>query len=144
MSKNDQWLQRIDSLNLDVSAYSNHILRHVLLPELLGEEEESLLYWAGKSLSRKLQVEDLPTFFEKANWGTLTLEKEKKNERHYELVAPLMEHERPFSLECGFIANWTERQVEFITEATYELKKKKPCTCKIIVRWDTKDRAFTE
>ncbi|MDG5786924.1 DUF2507 domain-containing protein [Evansella sp. AB-P1] len=147
MKNKKQWIDTVEEMNVDVSAFSNHLLRHVLLPELLGEEEESLLYWAGKSIARKVNVEnfeDLPAFFEKANWGQLTLVKEKRNERIFELISPLMHHNRPFTLECGFLACWTEMNEGFITEATSELKKKNPCTCRIIVRWDLKDSLIQE
>ncbi|ADU31401.1 YslB family protein [Evansella cellulosilytica] len=147
MAKKKQWIDTIEELNMEVSAYSNHLLRHVLLPELLGEDEESILYWAGKSVARKLkteQLDDLSLFFEKANWGTLSLLKEKRTEKHYELVAPLMIHERPVTLECGFLAQWTEQQTQYVTEATYEVKKKKPLTCRIIVRWDNSDPIYKD
>ncbi|MDQ0256459.1 putative hydrocarbon binding protein [Evansella vedderi] len=145
MSKKKQWIETIEEMDTAVSPYSNHLLRHVLIPELLGEEEESILYWAGKAISRKLKAEeinDLPLFFEKANWGTLTLMKERRNEKQYDLLAPQMIQDRPFTLECGFLAQWTEFQTGFITEATYEIKKKKPLTCRITVRWDPKDKVM--
>ncbi|MBU9721201.1 MULTISPECIES: YslB family protein [Bacillaceae] len=128
--------------NMNVPTYSYQLLRHMLIPELLGKEEEMILYWAGKSIARKLYedgVPELSSFFEQASWGTLSLLKEKRTEKQYELIAPLMEKDRPLTLECGFLAQWTEFQQGFITEATYELKKKKPCTYRIIVRWDKGD-----
>ncbi|MCD8510311.1 MAG: YslB family protein [Bacillus sp. (in: Bacteria)] len=143
MAKKKQWIELIEEMDTPISPFSNHVLRHVLIPELLGEEEASILYWAGKAIARKLQVEDmsdLPSFFEKANWGTLTLIKERRHEKHYDLVAPMMIPYRPLSMECGFLAQWMEHQSGFVSEATYEVKKKKPLTCRIIVRWDPKDK----
>ncbi|MBU9710953.1 DUF2507 domain-containing protein [Evansella tamaricis] len=131
-----------EEMNTTVPTYGFQLLRHLLLPELLGEEEEMILYWAGKALARKLtdeDITDLVHFFEESSWGTLSLVKEKGTEQHYELIAPLMDKTRPLTLECGFLAQWTERKVGFITEAAYELKRKKPLTFRIIVKWDKSD-----
>ena len=47
--------------------------------------------------------------------------------------------DRPFTLECGFLAQWVELERGFVTEAAYEVKKNNPCTVKITVRWDSSD-----
>lgn len=145
MKREKQWLKKIEELDEAVSPFSNHLLRHILLPEILGEDENEILYWAGKSVARKLYDEmsemDLTHFFQKANWGELTLIKEKKKELQFKLVAPHMIKERPFTLECGFLAQWMEKEKGFITEATYNVKKKDPCTILITVRWDIHDTA---
>jgi len=126
-----------------VSAYGYDLLRHELLPELLGEDETMILYWAGKTLARK-KMKELESicsedFFIKANWGRLTLEKEKRQENLYELVSFHQQKDRPFSLETGFLAQLTEIQKGVISEASYSIKRKKPLTVSIIVRWDKKD-----
>ncbi|WP_280769837.1 YslB family protein [Salipaludibacillus daqingensis] len=126
-----------------VSAYSYDLLRHELLPELLGEDEAMILYWAGKSVARK-KIEQLESFnstdfFMQANWGTLKLEKEKRQERVYELVAVHQNKDRPFSLETGFLAQMIELEKGVVSEASYSIKRKKPLTISIIVRWDKKD-----
>lgn len=143
MKNNKQWLQEIEELEDNLSPYSHYILRHLLIPELLGEDESTILYWAGKSIARKINEQsgqvELIDFFNKANWGELSLQKEKKSEFIYELIAPQMTKERPFTLESGFLAQWIELEKGFMTEATYSVKKNKPCTIKIIVRWDTFD-----
>lgn len=145
IEKEKQWLNKMYESDDTASPFSSYLLRHVLLPEILGEEEETILYWAGKSLARKLYDEtsgadlELATFFEKANWGQLTLLKEKKKELVYELVAPHMVKERPFTLECGFLAQWVEMANGYITEAAYDVRKNDPCTIRITVRWDLSD-----
>lgn len=143
MKNMDQWTTKIEQLDDCISPFSNHLLRHILLPEILGKEEEAILYWAGKTLARKLfdsmHEKGLNEFFNKANWGELTLIKEKKKELLFELVAPYMVKDRPFSMECGFLAQWMELEKGFITEATYNVKKSEPCTVRITVRWDVSD-----
>lgn len=127
----------------ETSEIGYDLLRHELLPELLGEDEEKILYWAGKALARKKmkELESIETtyFFHTAHWGSLQPIKEKKNERIYEMVAPHMWKGRPFSLEAGFLAQIIEIEKGIISEASYEIKKKKPCTVHITVRWDRKD-----
>ena len=140
--RKQQWINKIEESNETLHPYSTHLLKHILLPELLGKEEEMILYWAGKAMFRKLsetEINDLSEFFFKAGWGQLTLIKEKRNERIYELTAPLMEKDRPFTLESGFLSESTEAETKCVTEATYEVIKKDPCTCRITVRWDPKD-----
>lgn len=51
--------------------FSSELLRDALLPELLGKEN-NILYWSGKRLARIFPLakdEDLPIFFEQAEWG---------------------------------------------------------------------------
>lgn len=130
-----------DTQNL-ISPYSYDILRHELLPILLGEEESIILYWGGKSLARKqdqMEIEALQNWFQEANWGRLELLKDKKNERIYEVSTSSYEAERPYSLETGFIAQMVELEKGLLAEASYEIKKKKPVVVQITVRWDKKD-----
>lgn len=140
--KKQHLLERQSEETPESTTFSYELLRHVLLPELLGEDEEMILYWGGKSIARKLaseELDNLENFFERADWGTLSLVKEKKSTRVYELVAPLMEKGRPISLECGFLAQAIERLQGYVTEASYEMKKKNPYTCRITVKWDIAD-----
>ncbi|SDN57266.1 DUF2507 domain-containing protein [Alkalicoccus daliensis] len=125
-----------------ISPYSYDVLRHELLPILLGEEENIILYWGGKSLARKhklMETEALQNWFQEANWGRLELIKDKKNERTYEVTTSSYEADRPYSLETGFIAQMVELEKELLAEASYEVKKKKPVVFQITVRWDKKD-----
>ncbi|UCZ52184.1 YslB family protein [Bacillus shivajii] len=141
MKKNDL-LEQEEKETTVSSTFSYDLLRNVLLPELLGEDEEMILYWGGKSIARRIDSEnlqDLEAFFKHAGWGSLSLLKEKKSERLYELVSPITTQDRPISLECGFLAQAIEQQYGFITDASYEIKKKKPYTCRITVKWDSGD-----
>ena len=48
------------------------LLRDHVLPSILGQHEEDILYWAGKEIARKFPVftiEELPIFFTEAGWG---------------------------------------------------------------------------
>lgn len=99
--------------------FGYELIRNDVLSELLGKEKDSLLYWMGKSVARKYPletIEEMILFFEKAQWGSLHLLKEKPYERTYELTAPWMgkTDQRCYQLEAGFIA----QQIETWTQAT--------------------------
>ncbi|WP_147803457.1 DUF2507 domain-containing protein [Alkalicoccus halolimnae] len=123
------------------------LMRHELLPLLLGEEEPAILYWAGKALVRHrchMAASDLTDFFAQAQWGTLHLVKEKKYERIYEVETTAKDSSRPFTLETGVIAQTAEMEKGLLAEATYEIKNKEPLTVRITVRWDKKDSVTEE
>ncbi len=145
------FLEQMEKLeNLHVHAFSIEILRDVLLPDLLGKEQSSILYWAGKRLARKYpleKVEDLFTFFQHAGWGELTKLKESKNEMVFELKSDYISkrfenHEQPsFQLEAGFLAEQIERMHQCVTE-TYEEVKRRQKKVLFTVKWDVKDRSI--
>ncbi|PYZ97292.1 hypothetical protein CR205_01405 [Alteribacter lacisalsi] len=123
--------------------FSLDLIRNDLIPELLGDHEESILYWGGKALARKhtlSTVEETASFFYKAQWGVLKLVKEKKQQQIYELTGTRHTPERSYvSLECGFLAEQIQTRTGSLTEAAYEIQKHKPLTYEITVRWDKKD-----
>ncbi|MHA6252089.1 YslB family protein [Oceanobacillus sp. CAU 1775] len=89
------------------------ILRYVALPELLGEEAPTLLYYMGRNLARKFEmqsIEDVCYIFEKLGIGKLELVKEKKHKRIFHLLADSVvlrlkaSFEADFRLEAGFLA----------------------------------------
>jgi predicted hydrocarbon binding protein len=132
--------------NIAISAFGTELIRQILLPELLGKETASILYWAGKSLARRYPLEtvsDIITFFEKAGWGTLSIVEERKDELHVELSGAIIAarfalHEHcTFQLEAGFLAQQIEQQKRFVTEA-FEQQKKRENKVLIIIKWDRK------
>ncbi len=81
MSKKQQSLDitHLDELHTTGAGYD--ILRYVGLPELLGQEKDTLSYFIGKSLARKFDMktlEDIYLMFEKMGWGKLELVKQKR------------------------------------------------------------------
>ena len=69
--------------------FGYEILRDHVLPSILGQHEDEILYWAGKEVARKFPVftiEEFPVFFQEAGWGTLSLEKTTKEEAFYHLT----------------------------------------------------------
>lgn len=89
------------------------ILRYLALPDLLGNEAPTLLYFMGKNLARKFEinsVEDIVYLFDKLGFGHLELTKEKKKEKVFHLLADavVLRLNGPidveFRLESGFLA----------------------------------------
>ncbi|MFB4159762.1 DUF2507 domain-containing protein [Geomicrobium sp. JSM 1781026] len=110
--------------------FGYELVRETLLPELLNEEEDEIMYWGGKLIARKHpldSVDDIPSFFERAGWGSLSLIKDSKKQSTFELH--LMEDEKRalFSryLEAGFIAAQYEWLFGVAAETVIEKKRRK-------------------
>lgn len=89
------------------------LLRYISLPDLFGSEAEALLYFMGRSMARKFNIQsigDVIYFFEKIGWGRLELFKEKNNKLEFHLLADsvvqrlAMPIDTEFRLEAGFLA----------------------------------------
>lgn len=102
------------------------ILRYVTLPQFLGHEKDTLLYFIGRNLARDIHIksiEDLVYVFQKLRWGNLELIKEKKGYLTFHLMSDDIVHrlkypvETDFRLESGFLAETLQK----ITE--------RPCEC---------------
>ncbi|TMW71642.1 YslB family protein [Alteribacter natronophilus] len=128
--------------------FSLDLIRNELIPELLGEHEEAILYWGGKALARKhpqSSSRDTASFFYRAKWGVLKLVKEKKQQQIFELTGTRHTKDRKsVSLECGFLAEQIQNQTGCLAEAAYEIRRQKPLTYEITVRWDKKDPVDTD
>lgn len=115
-------------LNLSATGplFGQLMLRDLLLPDLLGKETESITYWAGRSLARRLPVaeEDLSALFARIGFGTLTVAATKHHQRIYTLsgttVATRMANfEQPdFRLEAGFLAQSLQQELGCVVEGS--------------------------
>lgn len=123
--------------------FGYELLRDHVLPSILGNHEGDILYWAGKELARKFpvfNVEELPSFFIEAGWGTLTLVKSSKNEDFYELTSEtqtVKAEQRNFQLEAGFLAEQYQKLNDLLTECHAEPKRKNQ-SIRFHVKWDRK------
>lgn len=105
----------LDDLHTSGAGYD--ILRYVGLPSLLGTEADTILYFMGKELARKFEInsfEDIYIISEKMGWGRLELVKEKKHSITFCMMADAVVYrlkspiEVEFRLECGFISEAVE------------------------------------
>lgn len=134
-------------IDLELNVFGFELLKETVLPQILGKDSPEILYWVGKQVARKYPLEtmdDIISFFEKANWGTLLITKEKKSEIYFQLTSPLIEERLKnnenahFQLESGFLAQQLEHINECVTES-YEDPKKKNGIVTFKVKWDEKD-----
>ncbi|WP_201330888.1 YslB family protein, partial [Lactobacillus nasalidis] len=97
--------------------FVNQLYRDFLLPTILGGDTPAILYWAGKRITRKYalsEMEDLIEFFKMAEFGDLTVVKERRASIIFTLSGQpisdrLASGSREFSLESGMIAEAVEQ-----------------------------------
>src|SRR5699024_12175104 len=66
------------------------VLRYIGLHDVLGKEKDTLLYFLGKQMARKFEInnlEDLIYLFYTLRWGKLELVKEKKKYLTFHLMS---------------------------------------------------------
>lgn len=116
-------LSTFDEFSEQTAGYD--ILRYVGLPELLGHEKETLLYFIGRNIARNIEIEsldDLIYLFNKFKWGNLELMKDKRGFLTFHLMADEVAQRMmapisiDFRLESGFIAE----AIEMITHRACE------------------------
>ncbi|KGP90889.1 hypothetical protein N780_02590 [Pontibacillus chungwhensis BH030062] len=116
------------------SLIGHEVLRNQLLPDLLGKEKDTILYFMGKSLARKYpceSIDEIGTFFGAMSWGELYLDKEKKKEYQFtlsgELTQKRLKYKTPynFRLEAGFLAEQITLLIGTTAESAYECNSKK-------------------
>lgn len=112
--------------------FINQLYRDFLLPEILGDDNAAILYWAGKRIARHYDLssfEDLVDFFNMAEFGNLTKIKERRSSITYELSGQTVEDRlnsdsKEFSIESGMIAEAVQRETARVTECEIELLEK--------------------
>ncbi|WP_062199053.1 DUF2507 domain-containing protein [Massilibacterium senegalense] len=140
----DEWKEAYDSQSINSFGYD--MLKEVLLNDILGKEEDFILYLAGRHLARKFPCTSIEELEEMCHWfgfGSLIIEKEKKNGMWLKLTSTEIEKRlqvftKPsFQLEAGFIAEQIQHFKRCITEATEEKRKKDAVF--FFVQWDPSD-----
>ncbi|GAK09740.1 DUF2507 domain-containing protein [Geomicrobium sp. JCM 19038] len=110
--------------------FGYELLREALLPELLNDDQDDILYLGGKLLARKYpleNIEQLSAFFDKAGWGRLELVKSGKKTTTFDLHFFEDEKRENFSrhIEAGFIAAQYELLYQTTAEAILERKRRR-------------------
>jgi hypothetical protein len=134
-----------------VPAFGYELLRNQLLPELLGKEAASILYWAGRKLARNYPAqseEDIENFFAHAGWGDLKLIDSGKAKMVFECHSSLIESrikDHPntvlFTMESGFLAEQIQKIHGFIAESYTDIRTGRDKKVIFTVEWDAKDPA---
>ncbi|AVQ99560.1 YslB family protein [Oceanobacillus sp. M65] len=133
MSKEQDTLDNSLLTNLQSTGAGYDILRYIGLPELFGNESDTLLYFMGRNLARKFAIESMEDIYdivEKLGWGKLDLVKEKKKELVFQLMADSVAQRlqaplnTDFRLEAGFLAEAVQRLVGYECECTEDIHRK--------------------
>ncbi|TGY15518.1 YslB family protein [Lactobacillus intestinalis] len=98
--------------------FINQLYRDFLLPTILGNDNATILYWAGKRISRHYDIasfDDLAEFFNMAEFGQLSRTKERRSSVTFELTGQSVEDRlnsdsKEFALESGMIAEAVQKE----------------------------------
>lgn len=110
------------------------LLRYMALPDLLGKDQDTVLYILGKNMSRALEmttIEDLIDAFKLIGLGDLVHVKEKRSEDLFTLTSPLIQARKKaainqtYHFESGLISGAMETVHGFQCEAEETVKAKK-------------------
>ena len=112
--------------------FINQLYRDFLLPEILGKDTTTILYWAGKRISRHYNLssfDDLVDFFTHAEFGKLEKVKERRTSTIFELSGQtvsdrLNSDSKEFSLEAGMIAEALQEESNRTTECEIKILDK--------------------
>ncbi|MCJ0931680.1 YslB family protein [Virgibacillus halodenitrificans] len=133
MSNNNTVFPISQLTDLQSSGAGYDILRYLGLPEILGTETNTLLYFLGRNLARKFEfnsMEDIAHLFEQLGWGYLEIVKEKKETIIFQLMSDAIVQrlkapiDTEFRLEAGFLAEAYQRIDNSDCECTEEINSK--------------------
>ncbi|TXL62536.1 DUF2507 domain-containing protein [Cerasibacillus terrae] len=116
--------------NLHTNGAGYDVLRYIGLPDLLGREKDTILYFMGRKLARNFAINtlgDVIYFFEQMGWGKLELIKEKRNQLIFYLLADSVVQRLQTTIKVDFLI-----EAGFLAEAILILKEIN-CECFIKV-----------
>lgn len=112
--------------------FINQLYRDFLFPEILGDDNATILYWAGKRISRHYDLssfDDVVAFFNQAEFGELEKVKERRASTTFVLSGQtvtdrLNSDSKEFSLEAGMIAEAMQKDTGRTTECEINILDK--------------------
>lgn len=101
------------------------MLRDAVLPELLGTQTSTILYFAGRDLATRLPLPDdgISDAFTQMGLGDLAVTKTKVRERRYQLTGEVVQNrlkhfpKADFQFEAGFLAQLVQQALGMSCEA---------------------------
>lgn len=121
----------LDELHTSGAGYD--LLRYFSLPNFLGSEADTILYFMGRELAQKFTIESLEDIYlisKKLGWGKMELFKEKRSHLSFTLMADSLFHRLKapltldFRLEAGFLAEAIEKIHEVECECFEKVNEK--------------------
>ncbi|GAA2949593.1 YslB family protein [Lactobacillus kefiranofaciens subsp. kefirgranum] len=112
--------------------FINQLYRDFLLPTILGDDNATILYWAGKRIARHYDLadlDDLVEFFNMAQFSQLEKVKERRSSTTFEISGQNVEDRlnsdsKEFSLESGMIAEAVQKSTGRTTESEIHILDK--------------------
>lgn len=112
--------------------FINQLYRDFLFPTILGEDNQAILYWAGKRITRHYDIssfEDLVSFFDEAEFGKLEKIKERRTYTVFLLSGQTVtdrinSDSKEFALESGMIAETVQKINGKATECEISINEK--------------------
>lgn len=137
-TKGADLMKKLDQLQILYEHTGIHpsydLLRFFALPDLLGKDQDNILYILGKNTSRALEIttiEELIETFKLIGLGDLVHVKEKRSEDLFTLTSPLIQArkaagiDQTYHFESGFISGTMEKLRQFQCESEETVKAKK-------------------
>lgn len=103
---------------LPENTVGHDVLRYITMPNFLGSEKDTILYFIGRNLARQIDIQtldDLYYLFNKFRWGSLELIKDRRKSITFHLMSDdvaeriISPFPIDFRLESGFIAEAIEK-----------------------------------
>lgn len=116
----------------ETNTFALTVLRDRLLPDLLQGDESNILYWAGKGLAQREELNSITAIelcFNRIGFGSLKALSRQGTELKWELSGPVVlarqsERKTPsFYLEAGFLAQAIETISGTGVEAQVEINE---------------------
>src|SRR5699024_5047920 len=111
-------LSMLENLHTPGAGYD--ILRYISLPDLLGKESSTILYFMGKNIARKFEfetLEDIYYFFQQIGYVNLELNKERRKELIFHLLSDSVvdRKQAPYQADIKI-------EVDFLSESIQQLE----------------------
>ncbi|KGO32155.1 DUF2507 domain-containing protein [Oenococcus alcoholitolerans] len=115
------------------TAFSLALLRDGILNDILDDDADDILYYAGKEIARQFfarTLDDIQDFFAIAGWGDIEISSQKPDRENWTLTGEAIKIrnaaiEKPsFFLEAGFLAQDIQQQTHRRTECSYQIEDK--------------------
>ncbi|EJO05792.1 YslB family protein [Oenococcus oeni] len=111
------------------TAFSLALLRDGILNDILDDDANDILYYAGKEVARQFYTKTLngiQEFFLAAGWGDIQISSQKENKESWLLTGEAIKirsaaiDEPSYFLEAGFLAQEIQQQTHRGTECSYQ------------------------
>ncbi|EHN59820.1 YslB family protein [Oenococcus kitaharae] len=125
--------KNLSEIENNQTAFSLALLRDGILNDILSDDANDILYYAGKEVARQFYTKTLngiQEFFNAAGWGTIEISSQKEDKETWLLsgevvkIRHLATEDPAFFLEAGFLAQEIQQQTHRSTECSYQTDDK--------------------